>query len=443
MGHAVANVAALLGRPLMPWQAHVAAVAGETDAAGHLFYGVVVLVVPRQQGKSTLLNAVMTARALAGADVTVAYTAQDRAIAAERVVEQLYERQLARSRLGRYCRVRRTNGSERVTFANGSRILVTAPTDTAGHGFTLDAAVIDEAWSQRDMALPQAFGPAMVTVRGSQLWVVSTVGDGTDSLLQHYQAVAAAAAADPDARVAGFEWSAPDGDPYDPAVWAATMPALGYTITAADIRADPLYGTAEFERAYLCRRPAAVDRAAIDAAAWAAAANSTATLADPVTMAVDVAVDRDAAAIAAASPTPAGTVVVEVIDHRPGTAWVVDRLAVLAARWHPRRVVVDVGGPAGALVAALERRRLPVEVWQGPQVTAACGAFVDALAAGALVHLGQPALDDAVQAARRVHVGDAFRWGRRIAPGDLAPLYAATLAAFAAAQPATPIIVTR
>lgn len=443
IGYRVARVGRLLGRSFMPWQRHVVDVAGELDGDGTLWYRTVVLVVPRQQGKSTALNAVMTDRALAGVDVNVAYTAQDRSIAAERVVEQLFERQLARSRLSAFCRVRRTNGSERITFANGSRIIVTAPTDTAGHGFTLDTAVIDEAWAQTSMALPQAFGPAMVTVRGAQLWVVSTVGDGTDSLLQHFQQLGAATVDDPDSRVCYLEWSNLDDDPYDPATWATCMPALGHTLTAAAVRADPLYGTAEFERAYLCRRPRVEDAGAIDANAWAACADPHATLVDPVTLAVDVAVDRNAAAIAAAA-TVGPVRVVEIIDHRPGTGWVVDRLAALAARWHPRRVLLDAAGPAGALLVDLERLRLPVDPVTGREVAQACGAFVDDVVERRLRHLGQPSLDDAVAGARRWAVGDAFRWARRTSHADLSPLYAATLARHgASALPGQPVIVTR
>lgn len=81
----------------MPWQSELFDVALEVDDRGALWYRTVVVVVPRQQGKSAAMGAVMVERALMGRDRTVAYTAQDRSIAAERVVEQLFVRQLARS----------------------------------------------------------------------------------------------------------------------------------------------------------------------------------------------------------------------------------------------------------------------------------------------------------------------------------------------------------
>src|SRR5215217_7263151 len=80
LGPRVAEVADLLGTPLMPWQRHVADVALELDPeTGLLAYREVILTVPRQSGKTTLLLAVMTHRALGfGQRQRVLYTAQTR-----------------------------------------------------------------------------------------------------------------------------------------------------------------------------------------------------------------------------------------------------------------------------------------------------------------------------------------------------------------------------
>ena len=50
------------------------------------------------------------------------------------------------------------------------------PPETSGHGFDLDLGEIDEAWSQRDGRLVQAFRPAMMSRPAAQLWVTSTMG---------------------------------------------------------------------------------------------------------------------------------------------------------------------------------------------------------------------------------------------------------------------------
>ena len=64
LGADIAAVAALLGQPFLPWQRLVADVAGELLPDGRPAYRTVVVVVPRQAGKTTLTNAVMTHRAL-------------------------------------------------------------------------------------------------------------------------------------------------------------------------------------------------------------------------------------------------------------------------------------------------------------------------------------------------------------------------------------------
>ena len=437
-------MARLLGRPLMPWQRLVADVSQELRPDGSRFYRTVVLIVPRQQGKSSLLQAVMVDQAVAALDSSTLYTAQDRTEARRRLLTELDERTLARSPLRGHYRTRKTNGDESLRFPTGSTIGIVAPTKTSGHGQTLDLGVIDEAFAQTDLSLPQAFGPAMVTRHDAQLWIVSVVGDGTDELLQHYQAEGEASLTDPATRLAFFEWSAPEGDVYDEEVWRTCMPALGITVDADDVRADPTYGDPdEFARAYLCRRRPQQSTTAIELEAWERGAVDVLDLVDPLVFAVDVALDRTAASIAAASAV-AGGVGVELVEHRPGTAWVVDRLEHLARRHRPVAVIVDGAGPTGSLLAELERRRLPLAVWTATDIARACGWFVDEVAGGRLAHLEQAPLDAAVAGAAKLYRGDAFRWRRRTALVDLSPLYAATLAARGVTTaPGRPVVVVR
>ena len=444
LGWRVARVASLLGRPLMAWQRAVADVALEVNDAGHLQYRTVVVVVPRQQGKSSLLQAVIVDRAVAGLDLSILYTAQDRSEARRRLLTELHARTLARSPLKGSYKVRQTNGDESLRFPTGSTVGIVAPTKTSGHGQTLDLAVIDEAFAQTDLALPQAFGPAMVTRRDAQMWVVSVVGDGTDELLQHYQREGAAALDDPASRLAFFEWSAPEGDVYDESVWRTCMPALGVTVHADDVRADPTYGDPdEFARAYLCRRRPPANLAALDLEGWEVGARADLALNDPLVLAVDVALDRSHAAVAAGSAHAEG-VAVELVDYRPGTAWLVDRVRDLVARHSPRAVLVDGSGPAGSLVVDLERRVPGLVVLTATDVARACGALVDLVAQHRLLHLVDVELDAAVAGAAKLYVGDSFRWRRRTALADLCPLYAVTFAARAVdTAPGVPVLTTR
>ena len=414
----------------MGWQRFVADVSQELRPDGSRYYRTVVVVVPRQQGKSSLLQAVMVDQAATAFDSSTLYTAQDRTEARRRLLTELHERTLARSPFRGHYRVRQTNGDESLRFPTGSTIGIVAPTKTSGHGQTLDLGVIDEAFAQTDLSLPQAFGPAMVTRHDAQLWIVSVVGDGTDELLRHYQDQGEASLDDPETRLAFFEWSALVGDPYDEDVWRSCMPALGITVDADDVRADPTYGDPEeFARAYLCRRRPQQSTAAIELEAWEAGTVDRLDLSDPLVFAADVAIDRRSSSIAAASRIAGERIGVELVEYRAGTAWVVDRLDALVRRHGPVAVIVDGAGPTGSLVVELERRRLPLVVWSSTDIARACGWFVDEVAGGRLAHIAAGPLDEAVSGAAKLYLGDAFRWRRRTALVDLSPLYAATLAA--------------
>src|SRR5206468_12624898 len=82
-----------------------------------------------------------------------------------------------RSPLARLIDVRKGYGSEAFAFRNGSMIMLASGTEASDHGDTLDLAVIDEAWAQRDATIEQALKPAMLTRPAAQLWVVSTAGN--------------------------------------------------------------------------------------------------------------------------------------------------------------------------------------------------------------------------------------------------------------------------
>src|SRR5262245_9995567 len=123
LGPRVAEVAELLGTPLMPWQRHVVDVALEVDPdTGLLVYREIDLTVPRQSGKTFLLLAVMIHRALGFGQrqrQRILYTAQTRNDA-RRKWEDEHVQVLQRSPLRNRFTVRKSNGAEAIRWRNGS-----------------------------------------------------------------------------------------------------------------------------------------------------------------------------------------------------------------------------------------------------------------------------------------------------------------------------------
>ena len=129
LGGKVAKVATALGTPFMPWQRHVADVACEIDpVTGFFFYREIRLLVPRQQGKTTLLLAKATHRMLSAPRMRLVYTAQTRNMARRRLEEDFYT-PIADSALSYFLAktggdmpgFRAQAGSEHIRFTNNSR----------------------------------------------------------------------------------------------------------------------------------------------------------------------------------------------------------------------------------------------------------------------------------------------------------------------------------
>ena len=423
-----------LGTPLMPWQQQVADVALEVDpATGRLAHREVVVTVPRQAGKTTLLLAVMVWRALQWPGQRIAYTAQSGKDARLKW-EDDHVPTLERSPLAGQFKVRRTNGSEAIRWSNGSLHTIVSSTETAGHGTQIDLGVVDEAFSQTDNRLEQAFKPAMVTREQPQLWVISTAGTATSSWLRskvdrgRLQCAEGAGSG-----MAYFEWSAPDdADPNDPATWWGCHPALGKTITLDALRADfASMELAEAERAYLNRWTTASAAAPIPVSIWNSREDPALELGDDLVFALDFSPSRSSASIVTAGWT--GEVHgVELVDHRENTDWVVSRCIELWDRWSPRAFVVDSAGPACSVVPDLEANGIRVVTTSGREMAQACGRLFDAVLNDKVHHRGQSALTAAVTGAAKRKLGDAWAWSRSSSAVDISPLVAATLALWGA-----------
>jgi hypothetical protein len=435
-GDLVEAASLLIGRTsFLPWQRLVSDVANEIDPeTGLLWYETVVIVVPRQQGKTTLLEPTLVSAALRRPDVDVVYTAQDRQMSKRRLIDELADKRLGRRpELAGQFKVRRSNGSESIRWTNGSQITTVANTDEAGHGLTLDLACLDEAFSHDDLTVVTALEPTTITRPDPQVWIVSTVGDGSDGLLQHYQELGETSLSDPASRIAYFEWSATDDDDRDdPETWARVMPALGHTIDPDRVRGRRATLTAEvFDRAYLCRRPSAELSARFPAGAWERCARGSEIPLDldpsSLVVALDVAADRESTSIAVAGYSTSSRRLGVVTHSIPSvSAAAVSEIAQLVGRLGPRRLLADRRAGAGALIDALALQGVIVEEISSSMLVTHCGSLYDAVIAQEIEHDSQPALDAAARAAISRPLGDSWAWDRRRSPVELSPLVAAT-----------------
>lgn len=432
LGPAVGAIAEKLRQPLMPWQQRVADVGLELLPDGRPAYRAVRFTVPRQSGKTTLILGWEIQRALGWAEMLgerqrIAYSAQTGKDAREKLLEDQIPMLDPYRRLFGIQKVTRTNGSESVLWKNGSRLGLLASGAESGHGKTIDLGVKDELFADVDMRRDQALNPAMATRPFAQEVTASTMG--TSESLALNAEVAAGRAAVEEGRtngVAYFEWSAsPDDDPSHPATWWRCMPALGRTITLEVV--EHAYATMpleEFKRAYL-NIPTASDDRVIPAAIWMAVCRPDIEATGEM-FAFDVNPDRTAAGIVAVGGGP----VVEVVDYKPGTGWLVERIVELHHRHHAP-FALDPKGPAGSFIEELDREKVSLVELDSKDFPRACGSFYDRVLEQRIAVRQNSDLDAAVAGAAKRPVGDAWVWGRKSSRIDISLLVAATVGVWA------------
>jgi hypothetical protein len=436
VGPKVGLVARTLGMPPMPWQQYVADVGGEVDDAGRFVYSLLIVTVPRQSGKTSIKQAQAVQRALAKPRRRLWDTAQTGQDARDK------HRELADAIMGSPLRElvaerRQAAGSEGLTFANGSTLRPHPPTRDALHGRQSDHNDIDEGWAFDELRggeLLQAIVPTQATRPGAQTWVWSTRGDRSSAwfhglIEQGYAGLPG---------VAVFDWSLPDdADPTDLEVIARHHPAYGHTIGMDALRAAQATLTpGEFARAYGNRQTGTGERV-IPLDAWIRAQTKDVLPAGRPAYGLAVAGDGSAGALVAAVLDHTGTPRVEVIEHRPGRSWLVDR--VLELRDAGQGIAVDRRGPAAPVADRLELAGVELMPLNLADSAAGCQDLYDRItdpAGPRLFHRSHEALDDAADTAERRFVGDGgWVWKRN--PFS-APLEAATLAAWAVARNPAP-----
>lgn len=439
-GPQVGAIAKALGTPLLPWQQYVADVANERRPDGSYEYQIVVVSVPRQTGKTTLVRAqgVHTC-VVCGRDVF--YTAQTGKDARARwmdLVKVLRVNSAFKDRI----KVGLRGGAEQIGFGS-TAFHCFAPTPESLHGYTPPKVFLDEAFALSESEgelLMGAISPAQLQIVDKQIWIVSTAGTAESTFLHDWIDRGIEGAP----RVAVFLWGASDEqDPYDLDDIAAFHPGVGFefavgdsrkVLTAADVLAEVERNTrAEYERAFANRRTPTGSNL-IPAATWRALGPEDGD--DPpappsdlsaATLAYDVSVDRRAGAIVAAWPTATG-VAVKIVQSAAGTEWMPEAIAALAAAW---RVTPRAVGNGPVLPVTRKVRDLGVDVDELNErdYATATGAMLSAIADGSIEHDGHEDLERSVTGLVTRSAGaDGVAFSRRHSVGNSAPAVAAGVA---------------
>lgn len=446
-GYAVADFADAIGEPLLPWQRWLAIHAMELNPDGTYRFRVVVVLVARQSGKSSVKRTVSLWRLYVDGARLILGVAQDLGLAREQQSYCLDTIYACPDLAEDLTHVRKVNGDEwfrvagteitgedtegepSMTFAGGGRYKIAASNRKAGRGLSIDELNIDELREWRTWDPWSALSKTTMARANAQIWCMSNAGDDQSVVLNQLRD---AGLSGRDSSIGIFEWSGVDGCELDD--WAQLRqanPGLGYTVSEAAIRTALVTDPPNvFRTEVLCQKVDQLD-GAIDYEAWKACADATGLMdahRDRAAACLDVAPDGQHATLAVAGRLADGRPRIELVGEWTSMASVRAELPGLLERIKPRAFGWYPGGPAAEMATilrplALKYNRHPGKRREGEfpedgeisgsKVSQVCMELSGLVRDRAVIHAGQELLDMHVRGASRMNTGDGWRFTRR------------------------------
>ena len=466
-GYEAAEFADAIGEPFLPWQRWLAIHALETNPDGGYRFRVIVVLVARQNGKSSFgrtlslyklyIDGVRLVLGVA-ADVSLAREMWQMSIDTIEGCADLAEDlgQVRRVNGDEWFRIdddlpieyQDADGDESLTLAGGGRYKIAASSRKAGRGLSVDQLNIDELREWRTTAPWSALSKTTMARANAQIWCMSNAGDDGSVVLNQLRDAALSGRAP---SVGLFEWSAEDDCELDD--WtqiAQANPGLGYTINEEAISTaivTDLPGTYRTE--VLCQHVEQLD-GAINYTAWKACHDPAGNLSldgmrDRLALCFDMAPDGKHCTLAAAAKLDDGRPRVRIVkvwessdQARAELPAVLERIRPAALTWFPAGPAAGLGSilrPAALTANKRTGKRRdgdPPEdgTITGTRVAEICQELADLVRARRVIHPGDPLLNAHVKAAAKLKAGDGWRFGR--AGGHVDAAYAAAGAIAAA-----------
>ncbi|MFG1844907.1 terminase [Micromonospora carbonacea] len=428
--------------PLDPWQEWLVVHAGELLPDGRPRFRVVLVLVSRQNGKTTVPKL-----------LTLHWMYVDRfpmVLGVSSKLEYAREVWMASINLAKatpelaaeIVNVRTANGQEEFAIAGGARAKIAAANDDAGRSLSIDRLYVDELRQHHSYTAWAAAESTMNARPYAQAWLLSNAGSDASIVLNDLREAALSGV---DERLGVFEWSADENaDPTDLEALAQANPNLGRrlnadTLLASARRAVELGGEAltTFKTENMCIRVQVLNPA-IDPGDWKGCCDPAPLDVEQrqrLAACVDLSPDGSHATLAAAVVLADGRVRVETVHEwtGPDAATQLEReLPAWAERVRPTVLGWYPGGPAAAVAARLvDRRKEGVRGWppRGVRVaeirgemTAVCMGFAKEVKARTLAHSGQSMPGAQVAKAERLRRGDGWVFTR--AGGQVDAVYA-------------------
>ena len=440
-----AFAAEVLGVTFLPWQKWLSIHALELLTDGRLRFRTILVLVARQNGKSTWAKVLVLFLMMVRRVGLVLGTAQDLDLAEDlwdETLDLLYDGDddEAGELEELIARVTRVNGKKQFTLALPWRptYKVRAANRRGGRGKTAGAVLLDELREHQTWDAWGAITKTTLTKEEAMVVCLTNAGDATSVVLRHLRMMAHAAIGDPDEINAAeaapvvphsgddeddglvadvdedaldeddmfiAEWSAAPGtDRWDRDGWAQANPSMNHRHPdgtaalpekniASAARKDPDH---VFFPENMCQWWAGAAAGPFPGDTWEQGVDAASRVEDPlsVTYGVDTSWDRTMTYVAIAGRREDGAGHVEVVAQRAGAEWVRDWVLARASAERPIRLAYQRrGAPASGLADMFEPRDTDTDAetealrWvtlvpiEGAALGMACGRMFDAVVA--------------------------------------------------------------
>lgn len=463
------ELAKLAGLYLDPWQEYVIVRMLYRRPDGKWASFQVKLLVSRQNGKGSILEA----RELAGlflfrTDRLLIHTAHEHKTASEhyqRVMALIqnapelekrikppggrhssaYGREFIQTRPGPTIIL--GSGGHEILRNESSRLIFIARTSSGGRGFTADFLAYDEDMKLKASEAGSSL-PALGARPNPQVVYTGSAGSKDSEQLAHVRRIGVEAAEGlrPPGRLFFAEWSinwhteycGPDCTEHDD---PSAEESVAKANPSYNIRRMPDAVAAEREALIpeqfnkeilgVGQYPSPEDAWFAIPKKWFSERFDNADNPPRVTSAVfaiEVAHDRSSSSISVAGLRPDRLVGVQVVEYKNGTGWLVERVKAIHERWKPVTWVIDKRAATNTVIADLEREGIPLELMTASDVATASGQLYDAFRDDTIRHYGQAPLRAALAAADWRKLGESRAFDRLNPAIDQTPLMAVTFA---------------
>ena len=393
-GDGAVLLASRLGMELDPWQAHAVRHILARRDDGRWAASRVGLSVPRQQGKTAILEVVEAALLLHGLRV-IASAHHFRTAAAHAQRLSSFTDHPGYHKKGR--KVATANGRESIALRKG-RMDFVARSRNSGRGLSADALIFDEAQELAAQTYASMAPLVSASMDPMQIFTGTPVLDpATGEVFLNLRDDAIAGT---DERLLYIEYSAdPAANPALPATWASANPGIDIRLSRDHVQTE--YRALSSEAFRTERLGIWPDfhggSGTFDVEQWQSLTSDGKWRPGRLHIAVDVKPDRTSAAIVAAGRV-GEDIVLGVIRSDKGTHWVIPVIQELIAERPASRIYVDDMAAdifvRGGGVPMGKVHKVPFT-----GIKQAAGALIDAVTSGTVRHHDQEALNAAVRGA--------------------------------------------